>query len=355
MADRKIRLVVLYGGRSGEHDVSCNSAASILTHLDKDRYDILPVRIGRDGVWTFAPGLPELPTVEAAKEWVRNGFPAAPEVTAAASMLAAIGELIHYDVVLPALHGQFGEDGSLQALLDGFEVPYVGSGVAASALAMDKEHTKKIAAGVGVPVADGVVLRDGQYEVSDADRERLGLPVFVKPAREGSSIGVSRVDSWDELATAIDQARKSDDKVLVEEAVLGQEVDISVLERPGGELAVSPPMELLPSARHQFFDYEAKYEDAETVFEVPAKIDPAAAEAIGQDALKVFRALGCAGLLRADFFVRPDGSHVFNEVNTFPGFTSMSQYPRMWAAAGLPYGELLDVLIDAALWQSKTA
>ena len=355
MPDRKIRLVVLFGGRSGEHDVSCSSAASIFTHINRDRYDILPVRISRNGVWSVASELPELPTVEVAKEWTRNGFPAPADVTPAASILTAITEMMRYDVVLPAMHGSFGEDGSLQALLDGFEIPYVGSGVAASALGMDKEHTKKIAASIGLPVADGVVLRDGQYEVTVADRERLGLPVFVKPAREGSSIGVSRVSSWDDLPNAIDQACKSDDKVLVEQAIIGREIDISVLERPGGALEVSPPIELVPSNKHLFFDYDAKYDDEDTIVDVPAKVDPAVVEVIGQDALKIFKALDCSGLLRVDFFVRPDGSRVFNEVNTFPGFTAISQYPRMWAAAGLPYTELLDVLIDTALWRAKSA
>jgi D-alanine-D-alanine ligase len=172
--------------------------------------------------------------------------------------------------------------------------------------------------------------------------------VFVKPAREGSSIGVSRVDDWAELPGALDGARKSDEKVLVEAAVPGREIDIGVLERPGGDLEVSPPMEILPSESHAFFDYDAKYGDATTVFDIPAKLDPAVTDALGRDALRLFRALGCSGLLRVDFFVRPDGGRIINEVNTFPGFTSASQYPRMWQAAGLGYRDLLDILIDTA-------
>ena len=353
MSEPKIRLAVLFGGRSGEHEVSCQSAASILVGLDRDRYDVLPVRIGRDGVWATVRTMPDLRTVEEVLRWQQHGFPETGDTTRAGSVLAAVRELTWCDVVFPALHGPYGEDGAVQAMLEGFEVPYVGNGVAASALSMDKEYTKKIAAAAGLAVAEGVVLRTGQHDVSQEDRERLGLPVFVKPAREGSSIGVSKVEDWAELPAALDRARKSDDKVLVEAAVPGREIDIGVLERPGGDLEVSPPMEILPSTEHTFFDYQAKYTDAATVFDVPAKLDPATNHAIGQDALRVFRELGCAGLLRVDFFLRPDGTRVLNEVNTFPGFTSVSQYPRMWQAAGVGYRDLLNILVDTALANQK--
>lgn len=348
MPEQKTRLAIVFGGRSGEHDVSCRSAASILANLDRRKYDIVPVRIGKDGVWASAPAVPELPTTEAALAWQQTGFPATGDTTPASSILATMRQLVECDVVFPALHGPYGEDGTIQSLLEGFGTPYVGNGVAASALAMDKEYTKKIATGSGLTVADGVVLRKGERDVTPADRDRMGLPVFVKPAREGSSIGVSRVDEWAELPGAVDRARKSDEKVLVEAAVTGREVDIGVLERPDGTLEVSPPMEILPSDAHAFFDYEAKYDDTSTVFDVPARLAPEVTAAIGQDALRIFRALGCAGLLRVDFFLRADGSRVINEVNTFPGFTSASQYPRMWQAAGLSYPDLLDVLVATA-------
>jgi D-alanine-D-alanine ligase len=351
--EQKIRLAVLFGGRSGEHEVSCRSAASILVNLDQRRYDVLPVRIGRDGVWACAPELPQLSTVEDMLRWQQNGFLSSGDGTPIGSAFAVLRELARCDVVFPAMHGPFGEDGTLQALLGGLGIPFVGNGVTASALSMDKEYTKKIAASAGLAVADGVVLRRGQRDVTEADRERLGLPVFVKPAREGSSIGVSKVEDWAELPTAVDIARKSDDKVLVEAAVIGREVDIGVLERPGGDLAVSPPLEILTTDEVTFFDYDAKYSGAAAVLDVPATLDPAITEALGQDALRLFRALDCTGLLRVDFFVRADGSRVLNEVNTFPGFTSASQYPRMWQAAGLGYPELLDVLIDTARWRAK--
>ncbi len=349
MSEPKIRVAVLFGGRSGEHEVSCESAASILAGLDRKRYEILPVRIGRDGVWASVPAMPDLPTVEDVLRWQQNGFPETGDTPPARSILAAAQELMWCDVVFPAFHGRYGEDGAVQAMLEGFGIPYVGNGVAASALSMDKEYTKKIIACAGLAVAEGVVLREGQHDVAPEDRDRLGLPVFVKPAREGSSIGVSKVEDWAELPAALDRARKSDDKVLVEAAVPGREIDIGVLERPSGDLEVSPPMEILPSTEHTFFDYQAKYADSATVFDVPARLDPATTHAIGQDALHLFRELGCSGLLRVDLFLRPDGTRIINEVNTFPGFTSVSQYPKMWQAAGLDYGELLDVLVDTAL------
>lgn len=349
MSEPKIRLAVLFGGRSGEHEVSCESAAGILASLDRERYQVVPVRIGRDGVWASVPFMPDLPTAGEVLRWQHNGFPETGGTTPASSILATACELTRCDVVFPALHGRFGEDGTVQAMLEGLGIPYVGSGVAASALSMDKEYTKKIASCAGLAVADGVVLRNGQRDVCPADRDRLGLPVFVKPAREGSSIGVSRVDEWAGLPEAVDRARDSDDKVLVEVAVPGREIDIGVLERPSGELEVSPPMEILPSAEHVFFDYRAKYADSATVFDVPATLDAATTHAVGRDALRMFRELGCSGPLRVDFFLRPDGTRILNEVNTFPGFTSVSQYPRMWQAAGLDYGDLIDVLVDTAL------
>jgi D-alanine-D-alanine ligase len=351
-SEPKIRLAVLFGGRSGEHEISCASAAAVLAHLDRRRYEILPIRIGRDGAWACASAVPDLPTVEAALRWQQSDLPQAGDLTPLGSILSAMRELARCDVVFPVLHGPYGEDGTLQALLSGLGIPFVGNGVLSSALSMDKEYTKKIAASVGVAVADGVVLRPGQYEITAADRERLGLPVFVKPAREGSSIGVSRVDDWAELPDAVELARKSDGKVLVEAAVIGREIDIGVLERPGGDLEVSPPLEILTSGEHTFFDYLAKYGDAATVLDVPATLDPAITEALTQDALRLFRALDCTGLLRVDFFVGADGNRVLNEVNTFPGFSSASQYPRMWQAAGLGYRDLLDVLVDTARWRA---
>lgn len=318
-----MELAIVYGGRSGEHDVSCKSARSILAHLDRDRYAITEVVIGRDGGW-HVDGLP-------------------------VSLGDALRTLGRADVVFPALHGPYGEDGTVQSLLELVGVPYVGSGVLASATGMDKEFTKKILTADGLRVADGVVLRPGADDVSPADRARLGLPVFVKPARAGSSLGVTRVDDWARLPAALDTARASDGKVLVEAGVAGREIDVAVLQHPDGTLRAGPPLEIRVAGGHDFFDYDAKYTAGEVVFDIPARLDPDTTALLQRLALRAFTALDCRGLLRVDFFL-PDGGGepIVNEVNTFPGFTAASQYPRMWQAAGMSYPDLLDTLIATA-------
>jgi D-alanine-D-alanine ligase len=351
VADR-ITLAVLFGGRSGEHEISCQSAASIFANLDRDRYEVVPVKIQPTGHWTIGADEPALfgRDSEDALTWLRTAFPAddlAP--TPVASIAAAVTRLGQADLVFPALHGPYGEDGTVQALLEMAGVAFVGNGVLASALGMDKEFTKKILSSAGLAVAPGVVLGPGD-DVSRDDRVRLGLPVFVKPARSGSSLGVSRVDDWAQLPAALEEARRSDGKVLVEAAVPGREIDIGVLEEPGGELRVGPPLEILTG--ETFFDYDAKYADAATVLDVPASVDPVVEAALGDQAVRAFRALDCRGLLRVDFFVAEDGGLVVNEVNTFPGFTSHSQYPAMWGATGLSYPKLIDALVETALWHA---
>ncbi|WP_304598499.1 D-alanine--D-alanine ligase family protein [Plantactinospora sp. BC1] len=321
-----IRVAVLSGGRSGEHRISRRSAASVLANLDRARYRPEPVLITRTGQWVFGTGTP-------------------------VTVFEAIERLRTTDVIFPTLHGPYGEDGTLQAVLELTGVPYVGNGVLASAAGMDKEFTKKLLAAEGIPVADAVVSKptDPECVPPQAELRRLGLPVFVKPARAGSSLGVTRVTDWTELPAALEWARSSDPKVLVEAAVPGREIDLAVLERPDGRLEVGPPLEIRVTGERPFFDYDAKYDDPETVFEVPARLDGAVTAELSDLAVRAFRALGCAGLARIDFFLR-DGVHpVLNEVNTFPGFTPVSQYPRIWQVAGMDYPELLDVLVDNAL------
>lgn len=334
--NQRRRIAVIFGGRSSEHEVSRRSADSVLRFLDPARYDVVPLYITRDG------------------EWQLDG----PDRTAGHSLpgLLDVLDVLHtVDAAFPCLHGLYGEDGTVQGLLEQAGVPYVGSGVLASAASMDKEFTKKIVAPEGIAVADAVVLREGDSEVSPADRVRLGLPVFVKPARGGSSVGVSRVDDWARLPAAIAAARRWDGKVLVEAAVHGREIDIALLEQPGGRVVAGPPLEISVGATSEFFDFEAKYRIGGAEFVIPARLDPVDAGLLVRTARRVFDVLGCAGLLRVDFFLSKVGGRtvpVLNEVNTMPGLTELSQYPRIWQAAGMSYPQLLDQLIDTALSRS---
>jgi D-alanine-D-alanine ligase len=333
------KVAVIFGGRSQEHEVSQASAASIMTHLDRDRYDVVPVEVTTSGNWRVDGG--------------------SDDVAALPSLLSALPVLRRVDVVFPALHGRFGEDGTLQSILDSLGVPYVGNGAAASAMGMDKEFTKRLLAAEGLAVAPGVLLDPRRFgpEVECGQRPgrelsavaHLGLPVFVKPTRAGSSIGVSRVDDWANLGAAIRTAGVDGRRVLVEAEVAGREIDLGVLEHPDGRLEVAPALEIRAERRHSFFTFDAKYTDTQTVFDVPARLEPDLEQALRGQAIRVFQALGCAGLLRVDFLLRGGSEPVVNEVNTFPGFTAASQYPRMWQAAGLSYPALLDILIDTAL------
>ncbi|MFJ1705880.1 D-alanine--D-alanine ligase family protein [Kitasatospora sp. NPDC088346] len=340
-------VVVLFGGRSGEHDVSCASAAGILTHLDRGRYRVRPVRITTGGEWVFGPA--DLPAASYDVADLARLTPARGRTPW--DSLSAAGRLLGTaDLVFPALHGPYGEDGTVQGLLELLGVPYVGSGVLASAAGMDKDVTKRLLGSVGLPVAASALLcGPGCDDLPEGERRRLGLPVFVKPARAGSSLGVTRVDSWDGLAAAVATARESDRKVLVEEAVLGREVDVAVVEHPDGTLHAGPPLEIRLGGGRAFFDHDAKYHDGSTRFEIPARLPDGLGARLQEMALEVFEALGCSGLLRVDFLLRDGVRPVVNEVNTFPGFTAASQFPRIWAAAGLDYADLLDLLIDTAL------
>jgi D-alanine-D-alanine ligase len=258
----------------------------------------------------------------------------------------ALGDV---DVVLPVLHGIYGEDGTIQGLLEMAGVPYVGAGVFASAAAMDKEFTKKLAAAEDIPVGPYAVLRAGAT-LSMADRERLGLPVFVKPARAGSSFGISKVSDWADLDAAIAAARAHDPKILVEAAIVGREIECGVLE---GEAGGAPEASLLAEVRvvsgHEFYDFEAKYLDDSCEFDIPANLPERVAKQVQRYACATFSALDCAGLARVDFFVTPELDVYLNEINTMPGFTSTSMFPRMWAASGLEYPKLVSRLVRTAL------
>jgi D-alanine-D-alanine ligase len=254
--------------------------------------------------------------------------------------------------VFLALHGPYGEDGTVQSLLELLGVGYVGNGVFASAAGMDKEFTKKLLAAEGLPIGEQVVLRPNRETLELEDRERLGLPVFVKPARGGSSIGVSRVTAWDQLPVAIAQARRHDPKVIVEAAVPGRELECGVLEFPDGRVEASTVGEIrvagVRGREDAFYDFETKYLDDAAELDVPAKIDDDVAAAVQQLSIRAFKAIDCQGLARVDFFLTDDGP-VVNEINTMPGFTTISMYPRMWAASGVDYPTLLATMVETAL------
>jgi D-alanine-D-alanine ligase len=253
------------------------------------------------------------------------------------------------DVVFPVLHGPYGEDGTIQGLLEMAGLPYVGAGVLASAVAMDKEFTKKLLVAEGLPVGDLVVLRRGTAGPTSEQRDRLGLPVFVKPARAGSSVGITRVTDWADLDAAIATAREHDPKVLVEAALVGREIEVAVLELSDGSVRASVPAEIRIVGDAEFYDFDAKYLDDVCEFDIPAKLDDDVAERLREAAVTAFRAVDGQGLARVDFFLGPDGAITVNEVNTMPGFTPTSMFPRAWAVTGVDYPALLTTLIETAL------
>jgi D-alanine-D-alanine ligase len=360
-AARKIRVGVIYGGRSNEHAISCLSAGSILRHLDPRRFDLVPIGITREGTWVLTDADPgrlaiqegRLPQVTASSG-AELALPADPQRRGELISLGqGLGEaLASVDVVFPVLHGPYGEDGTIQGLLELAGVPYVGAGVFASAAAMDKEFTKRLLAAEGLPIGDHAVLRPRQASLAEHKKERLGLPVFVKPARAGSSLGVVRVSTWDELPAAVADARRHDPKVLVEKAIRGRELECGVLELPDGSVEASTVGEIrvegVRGREDGFYDFATKYLEDGAELDVPAKIDDDVAAEVRELAIRAFLAIDCQGLARVDFFLTEDGPLV-NEVNTMPGFTAISMYPRMWAASGVDYPTLLAVMVDTAL------
>ena len=350
------RVAVIFGGRSSEHSISCLSAANVLGALDRGRYDVSAIGIARDGSWHHVSDDPA--------SWVRNGdeLPSVePSGRSAVLSLSpdagagAVEGLIEADVVFPVLHGPFGEDGTIQGALELAGIPYVGSGVLASAATMDKQATKVMLASAGLPVGGYVTIADAQWH-----RERdhvlarvseLQFPVFVKPARAGSSLGISKVHSPPGLLAAIDEARGHDRKLIIEESIENaREIECGVLAEGGfASPRASVCAEIIIGGDHEFYDFTAKYLDETARLFVPADLPDAVHKALGELAISAFQALGCEGLARVDFFVTRDGRVAINEVNTMPGFTSISLFPRMWQASGLPYPQLVDHLIRIAL------
>ncbi len=355
----KPRVAVFFGGMSSEHDVSLQSAASVIRNIPQDKYEVICVGITKKGRWLYYPGSPDR---IASGEWRKDPDCCrailSPDPTQRGLLkLMEDGQsiLLKVDVLFPVLHGKNGEDGSIQGLFRLSGIPYVGSDVLGSANCMDKEFTHIVLTHAGIPNARFEVVR--HIDASRLDErcaeigEKLGFPLFVKPANAGSSVGVNKAKTPEDLKAAVRFAFTHDRKVIVEEAIVGKEVECAVLgnEKP----ATSICGQIIPC--NEFYDYDAKYLSAASELKIPADIPEETAKRVQETALKAYRALGCAGLARIDFFVTDDGEVILNEPNTMPGFTNISMYPKLWAASGIPYSELIDRLITLAIARGEQA
>lgn len=332
---QRVRVAVIAGGRSSEHEISIASARSVVEALDPERYETTSIEIARSGRWELASGVKPLPGPDP-----MDPTPSLTETLPVVADSAPARALAQIDVVLPILHGPFGEDGTVQGLLELAGIPYVGAGVAASALCMDKDLSKAVLRDRGIPVARNVTLRDG-----DPPHHPFSYPVFVKPARLGSSVGISKVLDEGELEPAVALARRHDDKVLIEELLDGIEVECGVLGNR--DPIASQVGEIVAHA--EWYDYSAKYDEGGMELVIPARVPPETRERVRSIAIESFVATECEGMARIDLFVRPNNEVVVNEINTIPGFTATSVYAKLFEASGIPYGELLDRLIELAL------
>ncbi|MEN9953657.1 MAG: hypothetical protein RL028_259 [Actinomycetota bacterium] len=347
-----IRLALIYGGASSEHSVSCVTALGVYSAIDKSKYEVIPIGITPAGKFVLNQisadwKLSDSPTVA-------DGVEVYPALGGGAWRMADGTDLGVIDIAFPVLHGPNGEDGSIQGLLQLCEIPYVGNGVLASAVAMEKSKAKALFQNAGIAVAEGLVITEKEFELNPQAfitqcEKHFDLPIFVKPSRSGSSVGVSKVKDFDDLEAAIIEAFTHDNTVLVETAVVGREVECAVLELPNGELKVSLAGEIVVTGR-EFYDYEAKYLDGGADLLVPTSLTDAELTEMHDLAKRAFRALGCSGLARTDFFLTESG-FVITEVNTMPGFTPISMYPSLWQATGVSYPELVDTLIQTGLSQ----
>lgn len=381
---QKLRVGILFGGRSGEHEVSLLSAASVLNAIDKDKYEVVPIGITKDGRWLTAEHAENLLTGKLTLE-PRNLRAGDPEITQPAAVLArgeavvvppepvhresglvpfqtdsallrrASDRAINVDVIFPVLHGTFGEDGTIQGLLELADIPYVGAGVLGSAAGMDKDIMKSLFIAARIPIVKHVTILRGDWKKDPKKVERavgrLKYPVFVKPANLGSSVGISKAHNRKELGPAIEEAAKFDRKIVIEQGVGGnkqkaREIECSVLGND--DPAASIPGEIVPIK--EFYDYNAKYLDEGSKLIIPAKLTRAQTKKIQELAVKAFKAVDCSGLARVDFLMDPKSGKIFlNEINTMPGFTAISMYPKLWAASGLEYADLIDRLIQLGI------
>src|SRR5438874_5279379 len=381
---KKLRVGILFGGRSGEHEVSLLSAASVLEAIDKSKYEVVPIGITKEGRWVTALHAENLLRGKSSEENVRASHLRAgdPQATTTAAVLAAGdgiivppmpaaeslvpfestapapagAEAVQVDIIFPVLHGTFGEDGTIQGLLELADIAYVGAGVLGSAAGMDKDIMKSLFRAAGLPIVKHVTVLRGDWEsqskkVQKLVESKLKYPVFVKPANLGSSVGISKARDRKELGPAIDEAGKFDRKIVIEEGVGGKknkarEIECSVLGNDNPEASV--PGEIVPSA--EFYDYTAKYLDEGSQLIIPAKLTKTETKKVQELAIAGFRAVDCSGLARVDFLMDPKSRKIFlNEINTMPGFTSISMYPKLWAASGVGYSELIDRLIQLGL------
>jgi D-alanine-D-alanine ligase len=385
---KKLRVGILFGGRSGEHEISLLSAASVFDAIDKERFEVVPIGITKEGRWVTAADAHNLLTGKAAGESARATHPLRagdPEATPGAAVLAA-GEAvivppepqrrgkslapfqtdaltrrstdraINVDIIFPVLHGTFGEDGTIQGLLELADLPYVGAGVLGSAAGMDKDIMKSLFRAAGLPIVKHVTLLRSEWsenpkKIQRSVESKLKYPVFVKPANLGSSVGISKAHDRKELGPAVEEAAKFDRKIVIEQGVGGRrqkarEIECSVLgnDKPQASL----PGEIVPSK--EFYDYTAKYLDEGSQLYIPAKITRAETKKVQQLAVSAFRAVDCAGLARVDFLMDPVTRKIYlNEINTMPGFTAISMYPKMWAATGISYPNLIERLIELGM------
>jgi len=350
---KKIRVGILFGGRSAEHEVSLQSAKNIIEAMDREKYDIVPIGIDREGSWHLSNN---------ARFLLNENNPALIKLSDSDESLAVLpgkgqrqllnlstqSDLGGLDVVFPVLHGPYGEDGTVQGLLKLADVPFVGADVTGSAVGMDKDIMKRLLRDAGIPIARFVVAHKSQRDTYrfDAIRSELGLPLFIKPANLGSSVGISKIRNEREFERAVEAAFTYDTKILIEQAIVGEEIECSVLgnEKPIASL----PGRVIPLK--EFYSYEAKYIDEEGAkLEIPADLDEATTERVQQRAVEAFRVLCCEGMARVATFLPPEGEILVNEINTIPGFTKISMYPKLWEASGISYSELLDRLIDLAI------
>jgi D-alanine-D-alanine ligase len=349
----KIRVAIIAGGRSSEHPISCISASGVLAAIDRSKFEPILIGITQSGTW--------IDMRQSDFERGSDGLSYVPEggeklIVDIHGIKDSKGSDLGIDIAFPLLHGAYGEDGTIQGLFEMAGIAYVGSGVLASAVAMDKSFAKPIYADFGLKVADGITVhRDNWNKSKDLEIAKiraLGFPIFIKPARSGSSRGTSKVKDESEISAALDDAFKYDPRVLVEAAVVGREIECAVLEIDSiatasvlGEVRVHPP--------HEFYDFEAKYLDGSTTFDIPANLAEPIASAISQAAITAFEALGCEGLARVDFFLSEDNQIIINELNTMPGFTPTSVFPALWEKTGRSYSQIITILLDSALSRQR--